>query len=95
MRVVPTRVHLPRVPALVLPIHGLLDGQRVHVSAERDDRRAPGADGGDEAGARERVAEPDPHGFELVADEAARLHLLVRQLGPLVDPAPHPAQPRR
>jgi hypothetical protein len=72
-----------------------LDGQRVHVGPERDDGRAAGAERGDDAGARDGVAEPDAQRAQLVADQAAGLHLLVRQLGALVDPAPHRAQPRR
>ncbi|KAJ1260509.1 hypothetical protein BS78_10G237700 [Paspalum vaginatum] len=37
----------------------------------------------------------DAHVVQLAAHQPAGLHLLVRQLGALVDPAPHPAQPRR
>ena len=47
-----------------------LDGQRVHVGPERDNGWAAGAKRGDDAGARDQVAEPDAQGVQLIAGEA-------------------------
>jgi hypothetical protein len=67
-------------------VPGNLDGQHVHVRPERDDGRAAGAERSDNAGAHDQVMKPDVDGgVQLVAGHATGLHLLVHQLGPLVD----------
>jgi hypothetical protein len=72
-----------------------LQRERVHVGAQRDERRTPGADGRDDARPGDRVPVRDAHGVELPPDQRARLVLLERQLGPLVDGPPDAGHPRR
>jgi hypothetical protein len=72
-----------------------LQRERVHVGAQRDERRRPGADGRDDARPGDRVPVRDAHRVELPPDQRARLVLLERQLGPLVDGPPHAGHPRR
>ena len=55
------------------------DGQRVDVGAQREARR-PGAEGGDDAGARDRVPERDVQRLELLPQVRAGAILLERQL---------------
>ncbi len=55
------------------------DGQRIDVGAQREARR-PGAEGGDDAGARDRMPEGDVQRLQLLLQVRAGAILLERQL---------------
>ena len=102
VRVVAAGVLHPRVAALVGDVVALLDGQRVHVRAQRHHRaRPPAAQDPDHARLRHRVADLEAERLQPLRHQASGAHLAVSQLGVLVDVASRgdqrgaPSLPRR
>lgn len=79
-------VHTARVLRGVVEARLLLNGQAVDVTAQRDERRLPCADLGDEACLERQVEDLDVCRREVVSEALRRLDFLIGELRMAVEP---------
>ncbi len=93
MAVMPTGVHLARNFAAKVDIRFFLDRQGIHVGPQRHARSLAATNPGHDTGCGNRIFEINAEFLQLLADQGARLVLLVTQFRRAVKLTPNSNQP--